>query len=422
MLKSPLFGLAEQQLFDLAWGAGSLRTAMRHKAETDPQLADISAELDRLAGAARRETPFSFYAGVDGGRRKFLARLGSEAADALDELLNLALDYERRETPSLQGFVAWMRTAQTEVKRDMEIGRDEVRVMTVHGAKGLEAPTVILADTTTRPAGPRDPRLLAAARMAPGTPDRLIWARGQTEDVAPMREARERARAAAQDEYRRLLYVAMTRAAERLIICGTEGQQKRPDGCWYDLVHGGLVSSAAEEPADDGDGTVWRYRKGEVAEAIPSKPVAVASAAAITVPDWLMAEAPRDAVPARPLAPSEADDETWRSAGASGNDRQRALARGRLAHRLLQYLPEVPPDGRAAAAQAHLARAVPDMPPDERGAIAEQVLRVLDEPRFAALFGPPRRGTDRGRVARPDGPPSRCRGRWTASRSPPTRF
>ncbi len=223
VLKSPLFGLDEQQLFDLAWARpGSLRAALRHKAETDPQLADISVALDRLAGAARREMPFSFYAGVlgpDGGRRKFLARLGTEAADALDELLNLALDYERRETPSLQGFVAWMRTAQTEVKRDMEIGRDEVRVMTVHGAKGLEAPTVILADTTTKPSGPRDPRLLRLPPLQapPGTPDRLIWARGQTEDVAPMREARERARAAAQDEYRRLLYVAvMTRAADRL--------------------------------------------------------------------------------------------------------------------------------------------------------------------------------------------------------------
>ena len=98
------------------------------------------------------------------GRAKFLARLGPEANDALDEFLNLALDYETRETPSLQGFLAWLRAAQSEVKRDMEMVRDEVRVMTVHGAKGLEANTVILADTTTPPTGPRDPRLLALAQ------------------------------------------------------------------------------------------------------------------------------------------------------------------------------------------------------------------------------------------------------------------
>ena len=92
-------------------------------------------------------TPFAFYAellGAGGARRRFLARLGTEANDALDEFLNLALDYERRETPSLQGFLAWLRQARAEVKRDMEIARDEVRVMTVHGAKGLEAPIVIL--------------------------------------------------------------------------------------------------------------------------------------------------------------------------------------------------------------------------------------------------------------------------------------
>ena len=107
-----------------------------------------------------RDSPFTFYArllGAGGARKRILARLGPEANDALDEFLNLALAYERRETPSLQGFVAWLRAANAEVKRDMEITRDEVRVMTVHGAKGLEAHTVILADTTTRPEGYQPP-------------------------------------------------------------------------------------------------------------------------------------------------------------------------------------------------------------------------------------------------------------------------
>ena len=115
-------------------------------------------------------TPFAFYAdllGAGGGRRQLLARLGHEAADALDEFLNLALDYERTETPSLQGFIAWLRSAQAEVKRDMEMARDEVRVMTVHGAKGLEAPIVILADTTTPPQGFHPPRLLQLPQPRP---------------------------------------------------------------------------------------------------------------------------------------------------------------------------------------------------------------------------------------------------------------
>ncbi len=155
-LKSPLFGLDDDDLFKLAWDRpGSLRAALDHHAAGDGKL---NGALKRLAACERRfagETPFSFYAwllGGDGGRAKILRRLGHEANDALDEFLELALGYERKAPASLQGFVAWLRAADTEVKRDMEISRDEVRVMTVHGAKGLEAPVVFLVDTTSSPA------------------------------------------------------------------------------------------------------------------------------------------------------------------------------------------------------------------------------------------------------------------------------
>ena len=147
-----------------------------------------------------------------------LARLGHEAADALDEFLNLALDYERIETPSLQGFVAWLRSAQAEVKRDMEMARDEVRVMTVHGAKGLEAPIVILADTTTPPQGFHPPRLLQLP-AAPAARRRWCGAIAKVKDIGPMAAAREAALDEARDEYRRLLYVgddARHRAADRV--------------------------------------------------------------------------------------------------------------------------------------------------------------------------------------------------------------
>src|SRR6266550_8738388 len=142
VLKSPLFGFDDEDLFEIAWERkGSLRAALRAKAHGNARFADAVGKLERMAEWGR-DMPFAFYArvlGAEGGRKRFLARLGHEADDALDEFLNLALDYERRETPSLQGFIAWLRTAQTDVKRDMEITRDEVRVMTVHGAKGLEA-------------------------------------------------------------------------------------------------------------------------------------------------------------------------------------------------------------------------------------------------------------------------------------------
>src|SRR4029077_3440661 len=193
-----------------------------------------------------RAMPFAFYArilGAERGRRRFLARLGHEAEDALDEFLNLALEYERRETPSLQGFVGWLRTARTDVKRDMEITRDEVRVMTVHGAKGLEAPIVVLAAPPPEPAGPpqRQPRLVTlAADGAPHAPNCLAWIMARTTDTALLGAARERMRRESADEYRRVLYVAMTRAIDRLVICGAEGERGRPDGCWWDLAFDAL--------------------------------------------------------------------------------------------------------------------------------------------------------------------------------------
>ena len=164
-LKSPLFGFDDDKLFKLAYQRkGSLRSALRARTGEDAAFAPAAAELDALEQKARTLSPFELYAHVLGaskGRARILARLGTEASDPLDEFLNLALSYEQRETPSLQGFLNWIRAAQSEVKRDMEMARDEVRVMTVHGAKGLEAKNVILIDhTTTRPEGAHPPRLL----------------------------------------------------------------------------------------------------------------------------------------------------------------------------------------------------------------------------------------------------------------------
>jgi ATP-dependent helicase/nuclease subunit A len=385
VLKSPLFGLSEEQLFDLAHDrCSSLRAALAG----NPLFAETAARFDRLAAAARRETPFAFYGrllGAQQGRRKILARLGTEAADALDEFLNLALDYEARETPSLQGFVAWLRAATTQVKRDMDIVRDEVRVMTVHGAKGLEAPVVILADTTTRPTGPRDPPLFRLPRTgaAPGTPDCLVWAGASANDVGPIAQARGLARRAAEDEYRRLLYVAMTRAADRLIVGGAQGLVRRPAGCWYDLVVDALWENAAEEPAEYGDGNVrrWRLTQAVAMPAPASRPVKPAAA----LPAWLTRDVPAEAASGRAVSPSAALDVPVPRHPRDDTDRRKAMARGRFVHRLLQGLPDIAPERRADAARRHLAGAA-DFTAAERAAMIAEAMTVLDDPVFAPLF------------------------------------
>ena len=409
VLKSPLFGLSERQLFELAWDRkGSLRASLRSKANSDPLFSKADRALDELAQAARQLTPFGFFAHVLGaahGRRKFLARLGPEANDALDEFLNLALDYETRETPSLQGYLAWLRAAQSEVKRDMEMVRDEVRVMTVHGAKGLEANTVILADTTTPPTGPRDPRLLTLARVHDPEkhvldPDRgwepvfgqdhaqkqIVWATARSEDVAAMADARGKAQADARDEYRRLLYVAMTRAAERLIVCGVKGANKIPDGCWYQLVDDALNSDCVSEPADDGDGEVWRYRKGLAPEQEQQQSIEPGAGKPVAVPAWLTANAVSETPAVRTIAPSSAEDDAARPPATGG--RAAALLRGALVHRLLQSLPDIPAERRRKAAEDYLARAGAKLAAEERANIVEQVMLVLEDARFYELYGP----------------------------------
>jgi ATP-dependent helicase/nuclease subunit A len=405
VLKSPLFGLDDDDLFQIAWERKtSLRTALRAKAQSEPRFATAEAKLERFGEWAKEDTPFGFYArvlGAERGRSSFLARLGHEADDALDEFLNLALDYERRETPSLQGFVAWLRAAQTDVKRDMEITRDEVRVMTVHGAKGLEAPIVVLADTITPPAGPgqRQPRLIDLEVSGPA-PGRFVWAGARANDVVPVAAARERAKRETEEEHRRLLYVAMTRAIERLVVCGAEGERGRPPGCWWDLVAGALQPIAVEEPSPDGEGTVWRYQMTPP-PAVASLPAAATKPTqhqpmqqelplAPPSPAWLDRPAPADAPGAVPLSPSRAYDEAqapFRPRGAGGGlERAKAIARGTLMHRLLQSLPDLPPAARGDAARRHLARSAKDFTAEERKELLDQVDRVLAAARFAELF------------------------------------
>jgi ATP-dependent helicase/nuclease subunit A len=380
-LKSPLFGLDDDALFKLAWGRrGNLHSALRSQR---PELAEL---FDRIRDAARDMTPFTFYAwllGAEEGRKKILARLGHEASDALDEFLNLALDYEHTEIPSLQGYIAWLRAAGAEVKRDMEMDRDEVRVLTVHGAKGLEAPVVILADTTTPAQGWHPPRLLHLKqdKPVPGAADWMIWAGSKDKDVGPMTGARATALGGARDEYRRLLYVAMTRAIERLVVCGVDNGRKLPDGCWYELVRSALEAESKLERADDGHGEVLRFRKMP-GDAVAAEKDTRESVPPVLVPSWL--HKPVAAAPSIKPSGGDAAADVLRAAPT----RQRAIARGIIVHRLLQSLPDIPRDSRAKVMDAFLAREGAAFDAAEQSSIAEQVMLVLQDPRFYELFAP----------------------------------
>jgi ATP-dependent helicase/nuclease subunit A len=390
-LKSPLFGLDDDDLFTLAWQRkGSLREALSAHAETNDK---IRAALDRLEQCERRvarETPFAFYAwllGGDGGRQRILRRLGHEANDALDEFLELALNYERKAPASLQGFMAWLRAADTEVKRDMEISRDEVRVMTVHGAKGLEASVVFLVDTTSSPS---DTQRLRLIHLPGGNGEVVVWAGRKADDPAVVAAARAAMLAETEDEYRRLLYVAMTRAADRLIIggCMPGNMNNVRKLCWYDLVGKGLAGSGLQEQTiETPDGALKRYSRPEDSAAPAATPATATAGAAIELPAWLRAPLPTEAPTSSLLRPSDSGGDSRRVLSSEAiADRARAIQRGTLVHRLLQSLPDLVSERRRDAALHYLARNAAGWREGDRVTLAESVLGLIGDPRFAAVF------------------------------------
>jgi ATP-dependent helicase/nuclease subunit A len=265
----------------------------------------------------------------------------------------------------------------------MEMARDEVRVMTVHGAKGLEAKNVILIDhTTTRPEGSHPPRLLTApiVKGPPGAAA-LIWGVAKDKDAGPMAQARQQAIEAACDEYRRLLYVALTRAADRLLVCGAKGIKRAPEGCWHDLVLGALQPLSDE--ARDEDGRLWRFRKGlpVTADQRDQTPQPRAE-----LPAWLKANATDSPRRVRIVRPSDEFDEEDISPAGRGVDRESARLRGRLAHRLLQSLPDIPTARRRKTADNYLARNGREMSEDERAQLAERIVALLNDERFRGVF------------------------------------
>ena len=303
-----------------------------------------------LARRGRRTlSPFAFYAlllGQDGGRRALIGRLGPEAADPIDEFLTLALAHEQREAPSLHNFLSEVESADVEIKRDMEVETEGVRVLTVHASKGLEAPIVFLPDSCGGPDSRHEPKLLRLSSPRPGDPPVLAWARKSAEDADAVAAARAEARAAQAGEHRRLLYVAMTRAAQRLIVAGYETSKRRPADCWYDLIHAGLADELVEAPAPfRGGETILRFGEGLRAEDAgetapaprPRRPARLASS------------------PKRRPRPPPLRSTLRAPAAPAGATRERALE-GRLAHALIEMLPSLPPERRPGAATAYLER------------------------------------------------------------------
>lgn len=388
VLKSPLVGLSEDELYTVAdRGEGqSLWDALRVRADEGEKFRAAYDLLARLLDRADFEPPYEFFAhvlGEEGGRHKILARLGRDANDPVDEFLNLALEYERDHAASMQGFLHWVDQAGAEIKRDMDKGRNEVRIMTVHGAKGLEAEIVFMPDTCAAPGAHHDPAFLTL----PDAPPLLVWPVRTDEQDDLSAAARVLHREAQAQEYRRLLYVAMTRARDRLYICGHRGVREPAEDCWYNLIAEALRPIAAEMK-DEAGRRIWRLegaQKRKVEAVAQLVPVVHEPAG-----PWLRTPAAAEPSPTRPLAPSRLPPDGMEEPPALSplaGDQAARFLRGTLIHRLLQTLPELEEGEREVAAQRLLA--APSLKLDEaaRSEIVAATLAVLHHPDFAEIFG-----------------------------------
>ncbi|WP_425079471.1 double-strand break repair helicase AddA [Ruegeria denitrificans] len=372
VLKSPLFGWSEQQLFDLAHRRKEqfLWAALRNRAEEFPEtlsvLNDLRSQIDFLRPYDLIERILTRH----DGRRKLLGRLGAEAEDGINALLSQALAYERTDIPSLTGFLVWMQTDDLEIKRQMSGVGNRIRVMTVHGSKGLEAPIVILPDT-----GKRQPPRDAEIMLASGTP---LWK--VSADASPnlISQAREEARSREENERLRLLYVALTRA-EKWLIVAAAGDLGKDGNSWYQMVEAAMNrAGAAQVPGSN----IRRLSHGDW-DALPLVDQPNTDVWPVDLPDMFHHPAPDPVAPASTLSPSDLGGPKALP-GDAGLDEETAKLRGTRLHLLLEHLPEAEKDLWPELC----ARLLPDMQETDRQEILNEAATVLTAEGLQPVFAP----------------------------------
>lgn len=401
LLKSPFVGMKEEELYSIAHER-SLTLWQSLKKNGDALLIDWLETLIMRGGAFH---PYEFFsrlvqepcpANKASGMRAVRTRLGDDALDPLDEFLNLALTYENSHSAGLQGFLHWHEQGSSEIKRQMEEGGGAVRIMTVHGAKGLQAPIVFLPDTV---------RTAASIK-----PDKILWPHKTGLDVPLLVTSRDGAPDAArpalaaieqqmEEEYRRLLYVAMTRAEERLYIGGYSGKrapsQTGKTAYWYEDVRAAMEIHPAIAREDSGildkDGKdIPVLRLSAPATAAPDKTgknEETVERGDVRLPEWSAQPAPAEPFPPRPLAPSRPSGAEPAAVSPLVAAQEFRFKRGNITHKLMQTLPDLPASARRIAAEKFLARTGFGLPPALQKSIADEVMAILEDKNFGAIFG-----------------------------------
>ncbi len=406
LLRSPFCDLSEDDLYTLAQPRErSLWGALLARDEADGRFAEARIFLLWAVDTARQMTAFDFLARAlnrrdPAGRsfkQRFLTRLGDECEDVLDETLALALKGEAAGHPGLSACLNLFEFHAQQIKREQEEGGRSVRVMTVHGSKGLEAPWVILPVAPNYGAGNKGDLLLTSEEGA------LYLAIGGKSGDVEATAAIRTAKADRDDkESLRLLYVALTRARDRLTLCGYSGARAAPAGAypgWHELMSDAfdrLPDVAVERlmptaPFDDTDEPVEIRLYGARSPTLAAE--ARIAPAETVLPGFATT----------PVLQTDVDHERWAAISQMGDEDREAddkapsplesrnglgrYRRGNLIHKLFEILPEVSPSARADVAARYLGRE-PDLNDAQRSEMATAVLTVLSDDRFAEAFGP----------------------------------
>lgn len=380
LLKSPLFKVSEKKLMDLCVKRNN-KTLWDQVQSDMPQLAETLKQILNQADKMPVYEFFAFILGPLNGRKAFMTRLGTEVNEAVDEFLNLCLQFEQDETPSLQGFLNWFQNRNNEIKRDLDQSDlNTVKIMTVHGSKGLQGNIVFLPD----------------AQRLPTTTETFFWANGlplwiartalRTSDTE---ELCKQKRQAVIEEYHRLLYVALTRARDRLYICGwdkphkaqadkpqkkTSSKSENKITNWYELIKSSLPEYVIPDAND-----IIRMTCPQSIQPDNKEQNEVIEQSKVSLPDWITQQAPEETPLSKPLMPSRLVQDETPEESVIGTGTATALKRGSFIHKLLQLLPEISPDKRREAALR--------LKPEDIE-IPENLFDIFEKPEFKILFSP----------------------------------
>ncbi|MBL1405550.1 MAG: double-strand break repair helicase AddA [Rhizobiales bacterium] len=402
ILKSPLFDFSEEQLFEITHYRGDehLYEFMAQFEHTDlvlrEKVRNACLLLESILTNAKSLAAYDFYAQLfskNDLRRKYLTRMGNEAEEVIDGFLQAAISHDANKAGSLTDFIEWLAHANPEIKREIDLETNEVRVITTHSSKGLEAPIVFLVDPGS--AAFHATHMPAVAKITSKTNRvQFLWQSKKEFHITAANEFREQVTQDAEEEYRRLLYVGMTRAADKLIVCGYgKANAKYPH--WHSMVLHGLQEGNSgkangrleEDVLEDGYKIYNWHIDNPLRKEVALKAIQQNDSVSVEKPEWLFKTVPTEILPPKPLTPSgvlkllDIGDET-NLTGDVGTSQ--ALEKGNAVHRLLQVLPDVEASKRIALIEAFFLGQNLDL--KLQAEIKDNVLKILDSDRLKSLF------------------------------------